>query len=410
MPIDDKRLMGLISARQSAARAGHGFESVTNEMIDEGEAPHAADVLGAVVKNLNALPEDEKGDPIAFAAALELLVSHSEKALQRYHAGERKPFARDERGALEAVVKADGSRPALLLKEGEANANHPLAGAWKDSIVSTRDAVRDLASSVGRIEPTDASSTRYFGTGWVVDSAKGFILTNRHVLDKALERETTVCEPEGAGYRIKEGVYIDFDCETGVDTVNRFRVVGAMPASAAGAEFAALDAAVLRIEPIPGDRGSRTPVPKPVRVRADSDATAKLSLPSMCVVGFPGPPPAVSGIQKIDKAGKINWAWVDGILFGSKYGLKRLAPGAVDRKAGHLGPADPNGWIFGHEATTLGGNSGSPVFAWTAAGRGYAFGLHYSGNTLVSNRAFAVAAAAVPLGKLGVPIEADDAW
>lgn len=413
MQVYDSRLIGLIAARRTAAKAGNGFESVTSEMIDDSEPPCADDVMNEVVANLQALPEDEKGDPATFKAALGILVQHSETALKRFRAGNRDPFGRDERASLEAVIKADGSRPSLLLRRGEANANHPLARSWANSIVATRDTIRKLALSVGRIEPAQPSSTNYFGTGWVVNSEAGLILTNRHVMDKMLGRPTTIFEPQGSRYRIHDGVFIDFDCETGIDTVNRFQIVEATPARAAGDQFAALDVAVLRIEPLSGDGGSRSAVPPRVIACADGDAVTKLSLPSMCVVGFPGQPPAINGVEEIANAGTIDWAWVHTVLFGGggKYGLKRLAPGAVDRKSGHLGSeADPRKWIFGHEATTLGGNSGSPMFAWTAPNGGYAFGIHFFGDTLASNRAHSFAAAAEALSALGVPVNADDGW
>lgn len=408
----DRHLIGLISATRALVQQGNGWEAMTPELVHESELPHPDDVLGPVVTALRALPEDEKGDSAAFEAALKTLVSHSSAAMARYRAGGHDPFTPDERASLEAVVKADGSRPSLLLRNGEANADHPLAGAWKEVIVGTRETVRRLAASVGRIEPARPTSRSYFGTGWVVDHAKGLVVTNRHVLDAMLARATTLYESKGTGYRIHEGVFMDFDCETSVDSVNRFRIVEATPARAAGEAFAELDVAILRIEAMAGEGGSRTDIPEAVRVRADSDAVVKRTLPSMCIVGFPGPPPATTGTTVVAGHGTIDWAWVDSALFGGggKYGLKRLSPGLVDREVGHLGAADPRKWIFGHEATTLGGNSGSPVFAWTANAKGYAFGVHFSGYVIETNRAHAVANAADGLRALGVPVEKDDGW
>ena len=59
-------------------------------------------------------------------------------------------------------------------------------------------------------------------------------------------------------------------------------------------------------------------------------------------------------------------------LFQSTFGCKRLAPGEIQlaRSAVHT-------WTLAHDASTLGGNSGSAVLV---AGReGLAAGLHYGG-------------------------------
>jgi len=61
--------------------------------------------------------------------------------------------------------------------------------------------------------------------------------------------------------------------------------------------------------------------------------------------------------------------------------------------------------VFGHDATTFGGASGSPVFAWGAANQP-AVGLHFAGGTEVSNYAIAIAVPRVvdALVSLGVPM------
>src|SRR5262249_32635808 len=64
------------------------------------------------------------------------------------------------------------------------------------------------------------------------------------------------------------------------------------------------------------------------------------------------------------------------LLFKSTYGCKRLAPGLVTTVAESLA-ASPHAWALGHDATTLGGNSGSVVLV---VGRErIAAGLHYGG-------------------------------
>jgi len=59
--------------------------------------------------------------------------------------------------------------------------------------------------------------------------------------------------------------------------------------------------------------------------------------------------------------------------------------------------------VFGHDPTTLGGSSGSPVFNWLDAAPG-SFGLHFAGASVDTNIAHAVAACATELRAIGVPV------
>lgn len=403
-------LVATIAMRHAVKRNGGTLEEgspVLEGLEAVAAAPHPDDVAALVESTLSSIPDDEKGDPIQFRKAVDLVVSHSREALRQYgiapeHVG------RDGQASLEAVVKADGSRPSLLLRDGVANKDHPLAGQWRNSIGEYRDKVKKLADSVGRIGPASASSTNYFGTGWVVDSTKGLVLTNRHVLEAMLNRATTIYDMKDKTYRIYEGCFIDFDAQTGSASSKLFRIVEATPAAAAGGNYVDLDAAVLRIEAIADAGAADGKVPDSVQIVADLDAVRQGSLPSLCIVGFPGPPPSTTGTESVPGGGTIDWKWVDSVLFGSKYGLKRLAIGKVSEPVGSRPTLDPHAWIFGHDLTTLGGNSGSPAFAWTAPGEGYAFGLHFAGSTLEVNEAHSLALAADGLRRLGVPVSADE--
>ena len=109
------------------------------------------------------------------------------------------------------------------------------------------------------------------------------------------------------------------------------------------------------------------------------------SLISFCAIGFPGPPEYAIGVHD-----GVDFGWVHNQLFGGRYGLKRIAPGKVHRAIGTLSD-DPRHWTFGHDLTTLGGSSGSPVIAWLDGGG--AFGIHFAGATAESNYAHSAFAA-----------------
>ena len=190
-------------------------------------------------------------------------------------------------------------------------------------------------------------------------------------LPHAVARTTT-------GFRVFDGAFVDFAAESGSADVRRYRVVEATPSQVNGTNFARLDAAVLRIEPLPDGPQD---VPDALTVSADPDGPLG-RLASYCIVGYPAQPVYESGTIE-----GVDWAWVTRTLFGNVYGVKRLAPGMTHRPLGSL-PRDKRRWVFGHDATTLGGYSGSPALAWTDS----AFGLHFAGRSIDTNYAHAISA------------------
>jgi hypothetical protein len=177
---------------------------------------------------------------------------------------------------------------------------------------------------------------------------------------------------------------------------SRIRIVEAVPSGIDGPQFARLDAAVLRIEPADGDPDPPAAIP----VLPDQDGP-RGNLSSFCAVGFPAPPSFSGGLHE-----GVDWTWVNGTLFGNRYGVKRLAPGTAHKPLGSLA-GDPRHWVFGHDLTTLGGNSGSPLLTWLAPPHG-GFGLHFAGASVDTNIAHAVAACAAELRNLGVPVHPSD--
>ena len=218
------------------------------------------------------------------------------------------------------------------------------------------------------MEPTHPSGSDFFGTCWVVDHRNGLVVTNRHVLVAMVERLPHAVARRSTGFRVFDGAFVDFAAESGSADVRRYRVVEATPSQVNGTNFARLDAAVLRIEPLPDGPQD---VPDALTVSADPDGPLG-RLASYCIVGYPAQPVYESGTIE-----GVDWAWVTRTLFGNVYGVKRLAPGMTHRPLGSL-PGDKRRWVFGHDATTLGGNSGSPALAWTDS----AFGLHFAGRSI----------------------------
>ncbi|MEU4425538.1 trypsin-like peptidase domain-containing protein [Actinoplanes sp. NPDC024001] len=386
--MNGERLRGLVAARTQADRQGIDLESVPT---GEAGPPVTEDVLGRVAAATDArLAKNAGVDPREFRAAREVLLRTAERVTRRLDDDPQAPLTPDDLVALETVVHADGTRPSLLIRDGEVRTDDPLAELWAGDIEGGGEPLRRAIAAIGRVEPAVTTGNGFFGTCWIVDQAAGLALTNLHVLHAICKRLPHAVARTDSGFRVFDGAFADFRAESDSIETHRFKVVEAIPSGVEGPEFARLDAAVLRLEPLPG---GPTELPAAITVSPSPDGPLG-RFDSCCVVGYPGPPKRPTGT--IDE---IDWDWVNRSLFGRLYGVKRLAPGIAHRPLGSLA-GDTRAWVFGHDATTLNGNSGSPILAWDDA----AFGLHFGGITLDTNCAHGISAIATELAALGVPI------
>lgn len=388
-----RRLRGLVAARSVADRERVGLEAVDpDEAMSRG--PGADDVTGRLESALSAQarPDDEVGDPLEYQRALDTLLWATRGAARKLDADPAAPLTPTEAMVFEAVIRTDGSRPSLQVRADAVDANHPTAGDWSGTLAQTQERLRGPIAAVGRVEPANPSGRNFFGTCWVVDAGAGLALTNRHVVEAIWRRIQLRMQRTERGFRILDGAFVDFVGESGSGRTHRFKVVEAVVPTDDGPGFERLDASVLKLEPI-GAGG----LPPAVTVRADPDGPAG-NLFSFCVVGFPGPPAFLGGVHE-----GVDWTWVNTTLFGNRYGVKRLAPGTAHRPLGSFDD-DPHRWVFGHDPTTLGGNSGSPLLNWLDPEPG-GFGLHFAGASVDTNIAHGIGACAEQLRALGVPVQ-----
>jgi hypothetical protein len=349
---------------------------------------------------MKQMPESEIGDPQAFRQALELLYRHSEPALKKIAEIVGHPpglgVTIDEVSALEAVVIADGSRPSFLLREGRPPPSHPFLGTWADDVARFSDQICRSAQAIGRVQPGGGHASLFLGTASLVDRSKLLALTNYHVLDDARVKLGIPMTQSGRTVTIHERLEIDFVGEADSLQTNRFKVVEATLPDGYGRGFGRVDAAVLRLEPV----NERSVLPEFVvplsaevaYVSGDADR-----LPSLCTIGYPGRPPQESGTT-----GEVNWSFVTATLFGNKFGFKRMAPGRFSKSLGS-DERDTLEAVFGHDATTFGGSSGTAIIAWQDDGPP-AFGLHFAGTVSKANHSVSFAKTADVLRAIGVPI------
>lgn len=352
----------------------------------EGLAPGATaplaveKVMDRITSALERIPPDEKGDATSFERAKATVLNRAEASLKK--AADETVWGSigdDDFGAFEAIVHVDGSRPALMLRKGAVPADHPFLGNWANDITGSETAIRRAAASVGRLEPIGGNHSNFFGTAFVIDRDLGLMLTAAHVLSEIVRKTGRNAVKSGSTFSLKDGVRIDFDGEVGSAGSRRLKVVAGMPVSSSQQN---LDAAVLRIRPFSKAEDAsciEEEMPGHFDLRLAAAAEGRQIPGSLCLIGYPGraaPPP-----WRAEIGGPVDWQWVTYHLMGGKHGVKRIAPGFPSRQ-----PAVGGDGRFEHDATTFGGNSGSPAIAWNDRGEPV-FGVHVSGRTLVANQA-----------------------
>ena len=333
---------GLESTESTAGGAVDLSDPAINERVDATRAS-----LYEIVKNhLGAKPE--------LYEIADKIVSDGGEALRVLRGEDDEDLAErgDVLGSLEAIVRTDGSRPSFMIRNGDVDFTTSPPGTWENDINLSMDMLRDAFDCVGRID-VPGSPQGFQGTGFLVHD--NLIITNRHVL-----QVTADWQADGS-WKVKPGAAIDFGHEFNArESLNRRalkRVVFAGPDPIRNfIDHKKLDLALFELEPV------AAPEARP-RIVLGIDGTANWAQPQrqLYIVGYPGSPaPGQAPLNLLE------------LLFQSTFGHKRIAPGEL-----MTAQAGVHTWTIAHDATTLGGNSGSVVLL--VDHEQVAAGLHYGG-------------------------------
>jgi hypothetical protein len=264
----------------------------------------------------------------------------------------------EARLGIEAIVSV--ARPAMVLQDGAFG--HP-PPPWADILGPFRQSIRTTAMSVGRIGVPGIPHLPYAGTGFMV--AEDAVMTNCHVA-----RVFSQHEADGH-WSFQPGLEANLDFVEDPD---------ARPADAASPRSVriegvigihpALDLALLRVTD-----GLAKPLP------IMSRDPGRLEGRNVYVLGYPAPD-------------YRNDAAIQRSIFGDRYFVKRLQPGAAMappadatiRMEPCSSGAEPDDVMF-HDASTLGGNSGSCVVDLDS---NQVIGLHFAGKYMQYNEAVAL--------------------
>jgi glutamyl endopeptidase len=348
------------------SRSG-GATALENAGSNSGSVPDKRELLDRLQAEIAYV--QRKTGVAADPHLVETLMSQADEGLSRLLGdGSDARLGPAEVSGLEAVIRTDGSRPVLFVEDDFTDVTAPSAGDYAAGLSRLEDAVRQVCRSVGRVDDPSAP-IGYQGTAWML--AEGLVATNFHVLEAiAPGGERRDGRFEG---RLKAGVAVHFGHEVGNPWPERRfpvrRVVSVGRAGAAeyaqpnGLNFDGLDLAILELEPVAGH-----PFPAPNRVARGDDSATRGGLAS-----------AGRGIYLVGYPGNEHSTTPDlfASLFAGVKSFKRLAPGRIMAGPGEV-PRDPCDWILTHDASTLGGNSGSALVDYDADGR-VLLGLHFAG-------------------------------
>jgi endonuclease G len=262
------------------------------------------------------------------------------------------PSAPGTRPFTEAVIR-EYARPVLLVKNNRIEL--PVSEEWRNRLLPVQPRLEARLPSVGRIEFTGHPRLRWGGTGWMI--AQDVIVTNRHVAAEVARRNG-----DGIPFRFS---FSGDPMECRIDFREEFTAEGSTPES--------FEVAVNRVLFLEQDDGQSPDVaflqlvhhdklPSPIPISNGTLADRA----DIAVVGYPARDPR--GVASAAAAHRI---------FGDIYEVKRFAPGQIMI-------ANLSNSVFTHDATTLGGNSGSVVIELTNAG---AVGLHFGGELTEANYA-----------------------
>jgi DNA/RNA endonuclease G (NUC1)/S1-C subfamily serine protease len=291
-------------------------------------------------------PGTEASDREGFESLGPGNVAAAESGLQKLAVDRVQEITPSEMFGLEAIV-LPRNRPVAFVR---GKSYDDLDGPWaslNDDVVKRR--VASLLPLIGRVEVPSSPILPYAGTGFVV--GQGLIATNRHVAQ-------IFAQGLGLTIRYRAGdAAIDFKRQVDAPDDERTAYLSVRAVEMIHPYW---DMALLRVDGLPTDRMLRLSV-KPPEELLDRNVV---------VIGYP------ARDERSDVA-------LQDRIFNRTYNVKRLQPGVIRTRA-KVQSFENTVNALTHDASTLGGNSGSAVIE---VDTGEVVALHFAGEYLKANYA-----------------------
>jgi serine protease len=345
----------LIPETSDALESAGGLESVA-------VANNPLDRIASAKEAMHRVIKDRFGGDEALSKAVDQLAITSEEAVAVLDAAAKEP-SDDQMASLEAIVAFDGTRPSFLVKKQEIDfASSYNTGTWQTDLKLYRSQLEQQISCVGRVELGE----QHIGTAFLVTPT--LAITNRHVAQ-------SIAGIGDGQMQIKANVFLDFGREEwdGRTSFDRRKVEGLLFAGkdkiVDPIDHQKFDIGIIRVSgsELSGDLGKRY-LPLANISRAAFGASAIVT-----AIGYPG-----AAELYVPTKLQSQYEEVLARLLEGDGGAKRFAPGKPVDSDGAAGLAN---WTLMHDATTINGNSGSPV-GMLQDGAALPFvtvGLHYGG-------------------------------
>ncbi|MGA7738076.1 MAG: DNA/RNA non-specific endonuclease [Pseudolabrys sp.] len=273
-------------------------------------------------------------------------VAAAEAGLQKLAEDRVQEITPSEMLGLEAIV-LPRNRPVALVR---GDSYDDLDGPWvslNDDVIKKR--IASLLPLIGRVEVPSSPILPYAGTGFVV--GQGLIATNRHVAQ-------LFSQGLGLTIRYRAGdAAIDFKRQIDAPDDDRTAYLSVRAVEMIHPYW---DMALLRVDDLPTDRMLRVSVKSP----------EELVDHNVVVIGYPA-------------RDERNDVALQDRIFNRTYNVKRLQPGVIRARA-KIQSFENTVNALTHDASTLGGNSGSAVIEVES---GEVVALHFAGEYLKANYA-----------------------
>lgn len=309
-------------------------------------------LLDSVLKDSNVRREiREQKDKLTIPSDIDLLPEDIDRFIGIYEKegldGARQELGSSRVDASEAVIMRF-ARPSVLVANGSFDL--PENRVWQDRLDTYKNKIENVIPSIGRVELRNHPSLKYVGTAWLISD--DIVVTNAHVVEEFGEKNG-----DSFIFKVRRGrtigATIDFQEEYGFPEERQFRVTKILNIGDVRAGEA--DLAFLKINRIGSDNNGNQITLTASPLELDNNFSEGNSV---VAIGYPA---FDSRASEHGATSTVNE------IFDFKYNYKRIAPGEVISKTAIE---------FGHDCSTLKGNSGSPIINIET---GKVIGTHFEG-------------------------------